>query len=111
MQSRGTVQKNRMLFHHFIENIPNFFFFLFHHLLCTFDGGDVTALFKLIEDERFEELERHLLRQAALVQLKVGTYYDHRTTGVVDALTEKILTETTLLTLEHIAQRTKRALI
>ncbi|SPX09592.1 Uncharacterised protein [Escherichia coli] len=44
-------------------------------------------------------LQCHFLRQTALMQTQVWTYGDYRTTGVVNTLTEQVLTETTLFTL------------
>src|SRR3977135_3180135 len=61
--------------------------------------GD-AALLQLAEDERLEELERHLLGQAALVQLEVRADHDDRAPGVVHALAEQALTETALLAAE-----------
>ena len=65
----------------------------------------------LREDERLEELERHLLRQAALVQLQRRTDHDDRTARVVDALAEQVLAETALLALDHVGERLQRALV
>ena len=79
--------------------------------LARLDRRDQVALFELVVDERREQLERHLLRQAALVQLELGTDDDHRTTGVVDALAEQVLAEPTLLALEHVRERLQRALV
>jgi len=45
------------------------------------------------------------------VQLELRTGHDHRTTRIVNALTKQVLTEATLLALEHIAQRLERALV
>src|SRR5690606_7206070 len=56
------------------------------------------------DDERAVEFQRHRLGQAALVQLQLGTDDDHRTPGVVHALTEQVAAEATLLPLEHIAE-------
>ena len=39
------------------------------------------------------------------MHLQLGAYDDNRTGGVVDTLTEKILTETALLTLERVGER------
>src|SRR3954447_10146345 len=61
-----------------------------------------------LHDERLEQLERHLLRQAALVQLELRADDDDRTAGVVDALTEQVLPEPALLALEHVGQRLER---
>ena len=54
--------------------------------------------------ERLEQLDRHLLGQTALVHLQLRTHHDHGTTGVVDALTEQVLTEATLLAFDDVAQ-------
>ena len=62
-------------------------------------------------DERLEQLERHLLRQAALVQLEFGTDDDDRAAGIVDALAEQVLAEAALLALEHVGERLQRALV
>ena len=62
-------------------------------------------------DERLEQLERHLLRQAALVQLQLRTGHDDRTAGIVDALAEQVLAEAALLALEHVGQRLQRTLV
>ena len=65
----------------------------------------------LLKDERLEQLQRHFLRQAALVQLQRRADHDDRTAGVVDALAEQVLTETALLALDHVGQRLQRALV
>src|SRR5439155_21876609 len=54
----------------------------------------------LVVDERLEELERHLLRQSALMQLQFGTDDNHRAARVIHALAEQVLTEAALLALE-----------
>ena len=40
---------------------------------------------KSLHDERLEQLERHQLRQAALMQLEGRTDHDHGAARVVDA--------------------------
>src|SRR5208283_1100715 len=62
-------------------------------------------------DERLEELDRHLLGQPALVQLERRPDHDDRAPRVVDALAEKVLAESPLLALEHVAQRLQRPLV
>ena len=57
---------------------------------------------------RLEELERHQLRQSALVELEVRAGDDHRAAGVVDALAEQVLAEPALLALEHVGERLER---
>ena len=68
-------------------------------------------LFEPVIDERLEQLERHLLRQTALVQLQFGTDHDDRTAGVVDALAEQVLAEAALLALQRVGQRLQRAVV
>ena len=62
-------------------------------------------------DERLEELERHLLRQTALVQLQFRADDDNRTAGIIDALAKKVLAETALLALERVAEGLERAIV
>ena len=45
------------------------------------------------------------------MQAQFRTNCNHRTTGVVDTLTEQILTETTALTLDHVSERLERTLV
>ena len=62
-------------------------------------------------DERLEQFERHLLRQAALVQLELRTDDDDRTARIVDALAEQVLAEAALLALQHVGERLQRTLV
>src|SRR6185312_2073444 len=62
-------------------------------------------LLQAVVDERLEQLERHLLRQAALGQLELRPHHDDRTAGVVDALAEQVLAEAALLALEGVGER------
>ena len=89
-----------------LEDVPDLGALLLHHLLRALDGVDVAALFELVVDERLEELERHLLRQTALVQLERRADDDDRAARVVDALAEQVLAEPALLALEHVAEAT-----
>ncbi len=57
-----------------------------------------------LHHERLEQLQRHLLGQAALVQLQLRADHDDRTAGVVDALAEQVLAEPALLALEHVGE-------
>ena len=59
--------------------------------------------------KRLEEFERHLFWKTTLINAEFWTYNDNGTTRVVDAFTEKVLAETTLLTLEHVRQALKFA--
>src|SRR5690606_4074137 len=111
VQRRCTVQQDRVLADDLGEDVPHFRQLALDHLLGGLDGGRQTTVLQLAEDEWLEQLQRHLLGQTALVQAQGRTDHDHRTTGVVDALTQQVLTETTLLTLDHIGQGFQRALV
>ncbi|VVN45648.1 hypothetical protein PS624_05759 [Pseudomonas fluorescens] len=111
VKGRCTVEKNRVFANHFSENVPNLWQFALDHFLGRFDGGRETTHFQLAENERFEQLESHLLRQTALMQTQGRAYGNYRTTGVVNTLTEQVLTETTLLTLDHVSQGFQRTLV
>ena len=60
-----------MLANHFFENVPNDGLLTLNHFARLLDGGGVLLLLKLVVDERLEQLERHLLRQTALVQFQL----------------------------------------
>ena len=111
MQCRCTVQQNRVFADDFSQDVPNLRQLALNHLLGGLDGGSQTTVLQLAEDEGLEQLQRHLLGQTTLVQTQGRTYHDHRTTGVVNALTEQVLTEAALLTLDHVGQGFQRALV
>ena len=46
--------------------------------------------FQVVEDERFEQLKGHLLRQAALGHLELWINNDHRAPGVVNASPKQV---------------------
>ena len=95
----SAVQENRMLADDVLENVPNDRLLLLDHLLGLLDGRAVTLSFELVIDEGLEELERHLLREAALVELQLGTHDDDRAPGIVHALAEQVLAEAALFAL------------
>ena len=111
VQGRGAVEHNRMFADHFIQNIPHHRHFLLHQLFRRFHGSRFAAHFQLVEDERFEQFQGHAFGQAALVQAQVGAYGNHGTAGVVDALTQQVLTEAAAFTFNHIGQRFERAFV
>ena len=111
MQGRRPVQHDRVLADHLFEDIPDLGALLLHHALGSLDGRRQPIEFELGVDERLEQLQRHLLRDTALVQLQRRAHHDHGTTGVVDALAEQVLPEPALLALEHVGERLERALV
>ncbi len=93
VKSRSTVEHYRVLFDNLFENVPNFSALFFNHFFGAFDSGNETALFKFVVDKRLEQFQCHFFRQSALMQFKLGTDDDNRTTGVVNTFTEQVLPE------------------
>jgi hypothetical protein len=111
VERRGAVEHHRKLPDDLVQGVPDFALLLLHHLLGRLDGGRVPALLELVEDERLEQLEGHLLGQAALVQLQLRTDDDHRPAGVVHALSEQVLAEPPPLPLQHVREGLQRPLV
>ena len=111
MQRRGAIEQHRMLADHLIEDIPNLRLLLLDELLRLLHRGGVALGVEPRIDERLEQLERHLLRQPALMQLELGADHDDRAAGIVDALAEQVLAEPALLALEHVGERLERPLV
>ena len=63
---------------------------------------------ELFHHERAEQLNGHFLRHAALIKLEFRADDDNRTAGIVNALTEQVLTEASLLAAQHLGQRLER---
>ena len=100
-----------MTLHNVLKDIPNDSFLTIYNLLSTLNRLHDTALDELTDDEWLIELCRHILRDTTFVHLKLWTYDDNRTSRIVYTLTEKVLTETTLLTLKAIRERLKGAIV
>ena len=111
VQRRSAVQKHRMLANHFFENVPNHGLLLLDHFLGLLDGGAVALRFEAMIDERLEQLERHFLGQAALVQLQFRADDDDGASRIIDALAEQVLAEAALLALERVGKRFERAVV
>ena len=105
------VQQHRVLADDFLQEVPHLGPLLLDHLLGGLDRRDQAFLLELVVDERLEQLERHLLRQAALVQLQLRADHDHGAARVVDALAEQVLAEAALLALERVGERLERPVV
>src|SRR5256885_4138040 len=104
MERRRAVQQHRMLLDDLFQDVPDLALHLVDVPLGRLDVLDDLPLDEPAHDERLEELERHQLRQAALVQAQVRAGDDHRAAGVVDALAQQVLAEAALLALQHVGQ-------
>src|SRR5215470_9286721 len=94
-----------MLANNLVENIPNLGLFFFDQLLGLLDGSRKAFGIEPRINERLEQLECHLFRQTALMQLELGADHDDVATRIVDAFAEQVLPEATLLAFEHIGKR------
>ena len=108
VQSRCAVQQHRVLGDDLFEHVPHLRTLTLDHALGALDVLRVVEVHESLHHERLEQLERHQLGQTTLVQLELRADHDDRTAGVVHTLTEQVLTEPTLLTLEQIRQRLQR---
>ena len=111
VQRGGAVQEHRVPVNDVLQDLPDLGTLLVDHLLGALHRLDQAALDELADDERLEELDRHVLREAALMELELGTDDDDRTAGVVDALTQQVLAEAALLALEHVGERLQGAVV
>ena len=111
VQRRRAVQKHRVVLNYDFERVPHLRLRAFDSLSGGLDVAHRAGLDEALHHERLEQLERHLLRQTALVHLQLRADNDNGTAGVVDALAEQVLTETALLALEHIGKGLERAVI
>ena len=111
VQRGCAVEKHGMLLNHFFQAVPHGGVHALDKSLRRLDVLRNLALHQGLHDERLEELKRHFLRQTTLVQLQVRADHDDRTAGVVHSLTKQVLTEPAFLTLQHVAEGLKRALV
>ncbi len=108
VEGGGPVQEHRVLLDDLLEHVPHLGTGALHHPLGGLDVLGVLEVDEALHHERLEELERHLLGQAALVQAQLRTHDDDRPAAVVDALAEQVLAEPALLALQHVGQRLQR---
>ena len=93
VQCRCAVQQNVFAGDHFFENSPHFWRTFVDETACATDIVSEFSFQKARDDKRTEKFERHVLWQSTLVKCELRTDDDHRTTRVVDTLTEQVLSE------------------
>ena len=104
VQGRRTVQHNRMFANDFFQNIPDNGFLDFNQTFGCLNGRRQSHQFQFVENERFEQFQRHQFWQTALMQFQLWTDSNNGTAGIVDTFTQQVLTETTAFTLDHFSQ-------
>ena len=109
VQGRRTVQQNRPLLDDLLQDLPDLGALLFNDSFRALDIDGIVVLDEAVDHKGLEQLQRHALGQAALVQFQVGTDDDHRPPGIVHTLAEQVAAEAALLALQVIRQRLERA--
>ena len=100
-----TVEQHGVVLDDLLEDVPDHVLDALDEALGALDVVGVVLLDELPHDEGLEQLQGHLLGQAALVQQQVGADHDDRAAGVVDTLAQQVLAEAALLALEHVGER------
>ncbi len=110
-----TVQRGRAVEHHrvvlddLLDDAPDHLVPPLHHAFGGLDRFGVLLLDELAYGEGLEELNGHVLGQAALVQLQLGADHDHASAGIVHALAQQVLAEPALLALQVVRKALQRA--
>ena len=102
------IEKYVFAFDRFFEDRPDFGCLIFDE---TAGAADVVCEFTLQEScdhEWAEKFEHHVLWKTAFIECEIRSDDDDRAAGVVDALTEQVLAEIPVLTLEVISERLER---
>ncbi len=79
VQRRGTVQHNRMLLDHILQYVPYLRLYPLYHLLRILNIMSSSVLNQLLHNKWLEQLDRHLFRKTALIDLKLRPYDDNGT--------------------------------
>ena len=111
VERRSAVEEDERVLGDLFQDVPHLRAVGLDEPVGRADVVDVLALDELGDDERAEQLERHLLRDAALVELEVRADHDDGASGVVDALSEQVLAEPSLLSLQLVGERLQLALL
>ena len=98
-----------MLADDLFQHVPDLDLDALDHALCALYVVRQSVFDQALHYEGLEQLQRHFLRQTALPHLQRRAYDYNASAGVVDALAQQVLAETTLLTAQQIAQALERA--
>ena len=105
VKCRCAVEQHVLVLDRLFEDRPHFRSLVFDEAACAADVVCKFAREESLDHERTEELEHHVLRKSAFVECQIRTHYDDGAARVVDALTEKVLAQVAVLTLEVISER------
>ena len=79
VQGGGTVKKNRMTFDYLLEHLHNLIISTLNQLLGSLDIINYILTDETMNHEGLEQLNRHFLRQTALMHFELGTNNNHGT--------------------------------
>ena len=111
VQRRRAVEQNGVFLDDGLEGVPDLVLAAVDHLAGVLYIIGKLRFDKALHNEGLEKLDRHLLGQTALVDLQLRSDDYDGTSGIVDALAQQVLSEASLLTLEHIGKRLQRAVV
>ncbi len=111
VECRSAIEKHGVVLDHLLKDIPHHIILFLDLLFRLFYGRGMAFGLEAVVDERLEQFKRHLLWQTALVELQLRADDDDRTTRIIDAFAEQILTEASLFALERIRERLERAIV
>ncbi len=77
VQRWSTVQKNRVIANHVVQNVPHIFITTLKHALGTLDRVGVAKILQTANHEWLEQLKSNLLWKTTLMQLQFRTNDDH----------------------------------
>src|SRR5439155_19199750 len=100
MERWRAIEQHRMIFNHLFEHIPHFRLDTLNKALCTFNVMCKVLLHQLTHNKWLEQFQSHLFGQATLIQFEIWPNHNDRTTRVINALTEQILSKAALFTFE-----------
>ena len=109
VQGGRPVQQDRVLLDDLLQHVPDLRAAALHHPLGRLDVLGQLQVDQALHDEGLEQLQRHQLRQAALVQPQRRAGHDDRAARVVDPLAQQVLAEAALLALQHVGEGLQRA--
>ena len=94
-----------------VQRVPDLGVGALDLFLGVLDVGGLAGGDERLHHEGLEQLQRHFLRQAALIDFQLGADDDNRAARVVHALAQKVLAEAPLLAAQHLGQRLERAVV
>ncbi len=109
VERRCPVEHHRVTRDDLLQDVPDVLVLALKHALGRLDGIGQGQLLEAPDDEGLEQLQRDLLGQATLLQAQLRPDDNDGPCGVVHALAEQVLTEATLLALDHVGQGLERA--